>query len=464
MEGRQRTVDRRPRELADHVAAPELGMSERTEAELEAEILALTRELQKRRSGKRALFMAGTTPVPYAGRVFDHEEVEAAVKASLDFWLTLGPEGEAFEKELAKYLGVKHAVLVNSGSSANLLAFMTLTSPTLERPIVPGDEVITVAASFPTTVNPILQANCVPVFLDVDLKTANIDASMLEAALSPRTRAVMIAHTLGNPFDVDAVTAFCKKHGLHLVEDNCDALGSLYDGKKTGTFGTLATSSFYPPHHITMGEGGAVYTRDAKLRTVLESIRDWGRDCWCASGKDNTCGKRFEWDWEQLPKGYDHKYVYSHIGYNLKPTDIQAAIGRVQLRRIESFVAARRKNWQTLRTLLAPLEEEFHFPEPTPKSEPSWFGFLLVMRKPDHERLTRICRYLDDRKIGHRRLFGGNLLKQPAYKNIQHRVVGPLDRANAIMNGGLFLGVYPGLTEEMLASVASTFTAAVRES
>jgi CDP-4-dehydro-6-deoxyglucose reductase, E1 len=435
-----------------------------SDAELEARILEMTRELQRRRSSKRSLFMPGTTPIPYAGRVFDHEEVEAAVKSSLDFWLTLGPEGAAFEKELAKYVGTKHAVLVNSGSSANLLAFMALTSPTLDRPIVPGDEVITVAASFPTTVNPIIQAGCVPVFVDVDLRTANIDVSMLEPALSERTRAVMIAHTLGNPFDVGAVTAFCKERNLYLVEDNCDALGSLYDGKKTGTFGHLATSSFYPPHHITMGEGGAVYTRDARLRTVLESIRDWGRDCWCASGKDNTCGKRFEWDWESLPRGYDHKYVYSHIGYNLKPTDIQAAIGRVQLRRIDSFVAARRRNWARLRELLAPIEDQFRFPEATEKSEPSWFGFLLVMRQPDHERLTRICRYLDDRKVGHRRLFGGNLLCQPAYKNIRHRVVGSLQNADAIMHGGLFLGVYPGLTDEMLESMASTFIEAVRVS
>ncbi|MDB4945565.1 MAG: DegT/DnrJ/EryC1/StrS aminotransferase [Labilithrix sp.] len=435
-----------------------------TDAELEAQILDLTRELQKRRSSKRALFMPGTTPIPYSGRVFDHEEVTAAVKASLDFWLTLGPEGEAFEKELAKVLGLKHAVLVNSGSSANLLAFMALTSPTLENPIVPGDEVITVGASFPTTVNPILQARCVPVFLDVDPCTANIDVTQLEEAKSDRTRAVMIAHTLGNPFDVAAVTAFCKKHKLFLVEDNCDALGSLYDGKMTGTFGTLATSSFYPPHHITMGEGGAIYTREAKYRTILESLRDWGRDCWCASGKDNTCAKRFEWKWESLPEGYDHKYVYSHIGYNLKPTDIQAAIGRVQLRRLDGFTAARRKNWAKLYELLAPARDQFRFPEATANSEPSWFGFLMVMHEPDHARLTRICRFLDERKVGHRRLFGGNLLKQPAYKNIEHRVIGTLPHCEDIMNGGLFLGVYPGLTDEMLESLAKTFLEAVRVS
>lgn len=433
-----------------------------TEAELEAKILELTRELHTRRSKKRALFMPGQTTVPYSGRVFDHEEVEAAVKASLDFWLTLGPEGAALEKELAKYLGLKHAVLVNSGSSANLLAFSTLTSPSLDRPIVPGDEVITVAASFPTTVNPILQNNCIPVFLDIEPKTANIDVSRLEEAVSPKTRAVMIAHTLGNPFDVDAVTAFCKKHDLYLVEDNCDALGSLYDGKKTGTFGTLGTSSFYPPHHITMGEGGAVYFNSSALRTPLESFRDWGRDCWCASGKDNTCGKRFEHEWKSLPKGYDHKYVYSHIGYNLKPTDIQAAIGRVQLRRIDAFGAARRKNWAMLMERLAPIRDQFRMPEATPKSDPSWFGFLMCMHEPDHDRLTRICRYLDERKIGHRRLFGGNLLHQPAYANIPRRVIGQMKVANDFMNGGLFLGVYPGLTTEMIDYVAKVVIEAVR--
>jgi CDP-6-deoxy-D-xylo-4-hexulose-3-dehydrase len=433
----------------------------RTDAEIEAEILRLTRELSQRRSKKRALFMPGQTAIPYAGRVYDHEEVEAAVKSSLDFWLTLGPEGVAFEKELARYVGVKQAVLVNSGSSANLVAFMTLTSHTLDRPVVPGDEVITVAASFPTTVNPVIQAGCVPVFVDVDPRTANIDVNMLEAAYSDRTRAVMIAHTLGNPFDLDAVTAFCKQKKLYLVEDNCDALGSTYDGKKTGTFGDLATSSFYPPHHITMGEGGAIYTSSAKLRTVIESIRDWGRDCWCASGQDNTCGKRFAWEWESLPHGYDHKYVYSHIGYNLKPTDIQAAIGRVQLRRIDAFAAARKRNWRRLRELLAPVEDRFRFMEPTAKSDPSWFGFFMTMREPDHAELTRICRYLDERKIGHRRLFGGNLLKQPAYKNIKHRVVGSLQHTDDIMNGGMFLGVYPGLTDEMLQTVAGTFLEAV---
>jgi CDP-6-deoxy-D-xylo-4-hexulose-3-dehydrase len=425
------------------------------EDELEREILDLTAQLHRRRA-KRKIFVPGASQVPYAGRVFDEEEVKAAVKASLDFWLTLGPEGEAFEGELAAFLGVKHAVAVNSGSSANLLAFMSLTSETLDRePIRPGDEVITVAASFPTTVNPIVQAGCVPVFLDVDPRTINIDVRRLEDARSDRTRAVMIAHTLGNPFDIDAVTSFCKAHGLYLVEDNCDALGSTYRGRRTGTFGDVATSSFYPPHHITMGEGGAVYTGSSKLRTAIESFRDWGRDCWCASGKDNTCGKRFSWDWDALPHGYDHKFVYRHLGYNLKPTDIQAAIGRVQLRKLPAFGEARRKHWQRLRELLDPVSSEWHFMEPTEGSDPSWFGFFMRLRAPDHDRLARICRGLDERKIGHRRLFAGNILRQPAYAKVRHRVVGSLEVADAIMNGGLFLGVYPGLTDEMLEAVAT---------
>lgn len=421
---------------------------------LERQILELTSELHRRRA-KRNVFLRGASAIPYAGRVYDAEEVRAAVKASLDFWLTLGPEGEALERELARYVGVKFATLVNSGSSANLVAFMSLTSELLERPIAPGDEVITVAASFPTTVNPIVQAGCVPVFVDVDPRTANIDVTRLEGARSEKTRAVMIAHTLGNPFDLDAVTAFCRTNKLYLVEDNCDALGSLYRGRLTGSFGDLATSSFYPPHHMTMGEGGAVYSRNAELHRIVESFRDWGRDCWCASGKDNTCGKRFAWEWESLPHGYDHKFVYRHLGYNLKPTDIQAAIGRVQLRKVPGFIEARRRNWQMLRELLDPLSGEWRFVEPTEGSEPSWFGFLMVLRDADHERLTRICRGLDERRIGHRRLFAGNLLRQPAYARVRHRVVGDLTHTDAIMKGGLFLGVYPGLTGEMIETVAS---------
>jgi CDP-4-dehydro-6-deoxyglucose reductase, E1 len=420
------------------------------EQEIREEIRRLVGELHRVRKAKERPFRPGASTIPYGGRVYDEKEIQAAVAASLDFWLTLGPEGEAFEKEFAGYLGVRHALLVNSGSSANLVAFAALTSPTLPRPILAGDEVITVAAGFPTTVNPIIQHGCVPVFVDVDERTANIDVSRLEDALGPRTRAVMLAHTLGNPFDLDAVTAFCKARDLWLVEDNCDALGSTYRGRLTGAFGHLGTSSFYPPHHLTMGEGGAVYTDDGRLKKIVESFRDWGRDCWCASGKDNSCKKRFGWSWESLPAGYDHKYVYSHIGYNLKPTDIQAAIGREQLRKLPSFIAARKKNWTALRAGLAGLEDRWRFMEPTPGSDPSWFGFLMVMRKPDHARLTDFCRALDARKVGNRRLFGGNLLRQPAYKGVRHRVVGELAVTDRIAEGGVFLGVYPGLSGEML--------------
>ena len=453
-----------------------------SEQELESEILRLTGELHALKLSKTKAFVAGTSTIPYAGRVYDEREVQAAVKASLDFWLTLGPEGEALEKELASWLGLKHATLLNSGSSANLVAFYSLTSPKLARPIKPGDEVITVAAGFPTTVNPAIMFGCIPVFVDVDLRTANIDVSQLEAARSDKTRCVMIAHTLGNPFDLDAVMAFCKEHDLYLVEDNCDALGSRYDGKLTGTFGSLGTSSFYPPHHMTMGEGGAVYTNNGQLRLIVESFRDWGRDCWCPSGKDNTCGTRFEWDWEKqikilerkqaargegcsasgceascepaLPFGYDHKYVYSHIGFNLKPTDIQAAIGREQLKKLPDFIEKRKQNWQWLREQLAELEKDWHFMEPTAKSDPSWFAFLMVMKNPDHTKLTALCRGLDAQKVGNRRLFAGNLLWQPAYRNINYRKIGELPNTNKIATGGLFLGVYPGLTHEMILAQA----------
>ena len=451
--------------------------SDLSEQELEAEILRLTGELHALKVSKAKPFVAGISTIPYGGRVYDEREVKAAVKSSLDFWLTLGPEGEAFEKELAAYLGVRHASLVNSGSSANLLAFFALTSPKLDRPIKPGDEVITVAAGFPTTVNPAILFGCVPVFVDVELRTGNIDVAQLELARSEKTRCIMIAHTLGNPFDVDAVTAFCKKHDLYLVEDNCDALGSRYDGKLTGTFGTLATSSFYPPHHITMGEGGAVYTNSAQFRVIVESFRDWGRDCWCPSGKDNTCGTRFTWDWKKqqeiqdrkseargdcldearepaLPFGYDHKYVYSHLGFNLKPTDIQAAIGREQLKKLPDFIARRKLNWQTLREQFVELENDWHFVEPTAKSDPSWFGFLMVMKNPDHAKLTTLCQRLDAQKIGNRRLFAGNVLWQPAYRNIKHRKIGDLPNTNKITVGGVFLGVYPGLTPEMVLAQA----------
>lgn len=431
-------------------------------------------------------FHPGTTPVPYAGRVFDADEVEAAVAATLDFWLTLGPEGDAFEQELAGFLGVRRCILVNSGSSANLVAFAALTSAKLgDRRIAPGDEVITVAAGFPTTVAPILQHGAVPVFVDNDPHTLNARADQLEAARSPRTKAVMMAHTLGNPFDLATVTAFCERHGLWLVEDNCDALGSTYDGRLTGAFGDLSTQSFYPPHHLTMGEGGAVnVVRDMRFKVLAESFRDWGRDCWCASGKDNTCNKRFRWQLGELPEGYDHKYIYSHLGYNLKPLDPQAAIGRQQLKKLPGFIAARRANWHFLRAALAPLEEFIEFQLPTHatawspsgfvwdesghRTDPSWFGFMMRVRPAAPFSARDFARALDAAKIGNRMLFGGNLVRQPAFVQLKRdqpgafRVVGDLAGADRIMNEALFVGVYPGLTQAMLGYMAETIARFVR--
>ena len=418
-----------------------------------------------------AAFIPGETVVPYAGRVFDENEVAAAVRASLDFWLTLGPEGAAFQQELASTLGVKHTVLVNSGSSANLLAFSALTSPKLPktRRIRPGDEVITCAAGFPTTVAPIVQNGAVPVFIDSDPATGNARVEMLEEAFSAgKTKAVMMAHTLGNPFDLEAVLAFCGRHDLWLIEDNCDALGSRYSlpgkpSRLTGSFGDLSTQSFYPPHHITMGEGGAVnIVSHPPLKTLVESFRDWGRDCWCESGKDNTCGRRFEWKQGELPKGYDHKYIYSHLGYNLKPLDIQAAIGREQLKRLPQFVALRRQNWQRLRWGLSEFSDCFDFMEPSPGSEPSWFGFMLLVKDSAPFTAVHLSRHLDGKKIGNRRLFGGNLARQPAFVQLRHdnaaafRVIGDLKGADRLMNSALFVGVYPGLTPAMLDYVIET--------
>jgi CDP-6-deoxy-D-xylo-4-hexulose-3-dehydrase len=416
-------------------------------------------------------FVAGTSPVPYAGRVFGADEVAAAVRATLDFWLTLGPQGDAFESELAEFLGAKRSILVNSGSSANLLAVSALTSPKLpeERRLRPGDEVITCAAGFPTTVAPIVQNGAVPVFIDNDPLTGNADCSMLEEAFRPgKTKAVVLAHALGNPFDLAAVTEFCGKHGLWLIEDNCDALGSCYRlpgeaQRPTGTFGDLSTQSFYPPHHITMGEGGAVnISHDMRFKVIIESFRDWGRDCWCASGVDNTCGKRFAWQLGELPQGYDHKYTYSHFGYNLKPLDIQAAIGREQLKRLPSFVAARRRNWQVLREGLKDLSEYLDFMVPTPGGEPAWFGFMMLVRDKAPFSAVDLGRHLDERRVGNRRFFGGNLVRQPAFVQLRRdnpaafRVVGGLKGADVLMNSALFVGVYPGLTPAMLDYVIST--------
>jgi CDP-6-deoxy-D-xylo-4-hexulose-3-dehydrase len=509
-------------------------------ADLKSEILRLTREYstlmhKAQRPGddaEHAPWAPGQT-IPYAGRVFDEDEVEAAVGATLDFWLTLGPEGEAFEKELAALMGVKHSLLVNSGSSANLVALATLTTHKLpaHKRIQHGDEVITVAAGFPTTVTPILQLGAVPVFVDNDPATGNIRSEQLELAyVASKTKAVMIAHALGNPFDVGAVLEFCRKYGLWLIEDNCDALGCTYsmpvaraqalgimenspgiptDGinitRYTGTWGDISTQSFYPPHHLTMGEGGAVnIISRPPLKTYAESFRDWGRDCWCASGKDDTCNKRFGWQLGELPKGYDHKYIYSHLGYNLKPLDPQAAIGRKQLKKLPAFIEARKQNWETLRIGLADLEEVFEFTLPTHavrwippverkakdgsqmpdvreaqssalshlpsvnfvdtfewdstgcQTDASWFGFMLRVKTSASFSHTDLARHLDANKIGNRMFFGGNLLRQPVFVQLRKdrpnsfREVGEMTGADEIMHGAIFLGTYPGLTKEML--------------
>jgi CDP-6-deoxy-D-xylo-4-hexulose-3-dehydrase len=396
-------------------------------------------------------FVEGETNVPVAGRVFDAAEMRLLVDSALDFWLTTGRFADRFEREFARWIGIRECVLVNSGSSANLLSVSALTSPKLgDRRLKPGDEAITVAAGFPTTVNPIFQNGLVPVFIDVTLPTYNADVSQLEAALSPRTRAIILAHTLGNPFDLDAVTAFAKKHGLWLIEDCCDAVGSTYHGRKVGTFGDLATTSFYPAHHITMGEGGSVLTNQPLLRTLVESFRDWGRDCWCAPGKDNTCGKRFDWQLGDLPHGYDHKYTYSHIGYNLKLTDMQAAVGVAQLQKLDSFIEARRRNARALREGLRDMEEFFVLPEPTPGSDPSWFGFPLGVRQEAPFSRNRVVAHLESRKIATRLLFGGNLTRQPAYQGLPCRVIGDLANTDFVMDRVFWIGVYPGITGPML--------------
>ncbi len=404
-------------------------------------------------------FVPGSSPVPISGRVFDEQELELLVESSLDFWLTTGRFAEQFEREFAKFVGVREAVLVNSGSSANLLAVAALTSQRLgDRRLRPGDEVITLAAGFPTTVNPILQNRLVPVFVDVHIPTFNVDVGYLEAALSERTRAIIFAHTLGNPFDLDAVTAFAKKHGLWLIEDCCDALGSTYRGKKVGTFGDLATVSFYPAHHITMGEGGCVLTEKPLLRTLVESFRDWGRDCWCDPGKENTCGKRFDWQLGDLPHGYDHKYIYSHVGYNLKATDMQAAVGVAQLKKLPEFIEARKRNFTYLKSGLKDknVEEHFVLPEATPNSDPSWFGFPLLVRETAPFSRNALIDFLYERKIGTRQLFGGNLVRQPAYAGLNYRIVGDLRTSDRVMNQAFWIGVYPGLTPAMLDYVLET--------
>ncbi|HEX8433085.1 MAG TPA: lipopolysaccharide biosynthesis protein RfbH [Longimicrobium sp.] len=408
-------------------------------------------------------FVGGEMPVPVAGKVFDASEMQYLVDSSLDFWLTTGRFATQFERAFARVFGVRHSLLVNSGSSANLLALTALTSPILEdRRLRPGDEVITVAAGFPTTVNPIVQNGLVPVFVDVTLPTYDVDVTQLEEARSDRTRAVMLAHTLGNPFDLASVTEFCKKHGLWLVEDCCDAVGATYDGKHVGTFGDLATASFYPAHHITMGEGGAVLTKLPLLKRIVESFRDWGRDCWCEPGKDNTCGKRFDWQLGDLPCGYDHKYTYSHVGYNLKVTDMQAAVGVAQLAKLPGFIEARRRNFQILKEGMRDLEEFFILPEATPNSEPSWFGFPMAVRPDAPFTRDDVVRHLESHRIGTRLLFAGNLLRQPAYAEVKHRKIGELPNSDFVMNQVFWIGVYPGLDVPELAYVLDTLHAFAR--
>lgn len=408
-------------------------------------------------------FEPGKTSIPPAGKVLDEEDLVNLVDASLDMWLTAGRYANAFEERFATWTGTNKAFLVNSGSSANLLAISALTSPKLgDRRLVPGDEVITAAAGFPTTVNPILQNGLVPVFVDSHVPTYNADPDAIEAAVGPRTRAIFLAHTLGNPFDLDRVLAVARKHDLWVVEDTCDALGALWRGKKVGTFGALATVSFYPAHHMTMGEGGAVLVNEPKMPRIVESLRDWGRDCWCEPGKDNTCGKRFGWQMGGLPAGYDHKYTYTHVGYNLKATDMQAAVGLSQLRKVDGFVAARRRNFDALRALLAPLEDVLVLPEATPKSTPSWFGFPIAVRAGAPFSRDDLVQHLEKHRVGTRLLFGGNLLRQPAYADVPHRTVGDLANADRIMRDVLWVGVWPGLDDARLEYVARTIATLAR--
>jgi CDP-6-deoxy-D-xylo-4-hexulose-3-dehydrase len=396
-------------------------------------------------------FVPGRTPVPPSGKVIGARELELLVEASLDGWLTTGRFNDAFERKLSAYLGRRHVRTTNSGSSANLLAMTALTSPLLgDRALRPGDEVITVAAGFPTTVNPTIQNGLIPVFVDVTLPTYNIDPERIEAAVSPCTRAIMIAHTLGNPFDLDAVMDVARRHNLWVIEDCCDALGATYRDRKVGTFGHLGTLSFYPAHHITMGEGGAVFTDDDILRRAIESIRDWGRDCYCAPGKDNTCGKRFKWQLGDMPAGYDHKYTYSHLGYNLKITDMQAALGVAQMDRLEAFIEARRRNFRHLQARLAPLADRVLLPEPTPGSDPSWFGFPMTLLPQVTQTREQLTGYLDRHKIGTRLLFAGNLTRQPYFRERPHRVSGTLENTDRVMSRTFWIGVYPGLSTDML--------------
>lgn len=396
-------------------------------------------------------FIPGETSIPVTGKVFGVEEIEFAIQASLDFWLTSGPYSEEFESRFAKLVGMRHAFMVNSGSSANLVALSALTSPKMgDRKLFPGDEVLTVATGFPTTVTPILQNNLVPVYVDIDLQTYVANEQLLEAAISSKTKAIMMAHTLGNPFNLDLVERLAKKHNLWVIEDSCDGLGGTYKEKNLGSFGDFSTFSFYPAHHITTGEGGAVLVKKAAHKVIVESIRDWGRDCWCASGCDNTCLKRYKWKLGELPEGYDHKYTYSHLGYNLKSGDIQAAIGLAQLDRLTSFVEKRKHNWNYLHRNLKSLEEFLLLPKSTEHSDPSWFGFAITVNKNSPISRNDLVKFLNDKKIGTRLLFGGNLLRQPAFIGTPRRIIGELNNSDIVMNDSFWIGVWPGLTEQML--------------
>ena len=442
----------------------------RTEQQARQEILEMVKEYHDHYHNQKKEFHPGDR-ISYASRVYDHEEMMNLVDASLEFWLTAGRYFDQFEAEFAKQFGTQYVSLVNSGSSANLLAFMALTSPLLEeRRILPGDEVITVACGFPTTVTPIINYGAIPVFVDVTIPEYNIDVTKLEAALSEKTKAVMVAHTLGNPFDLQAVRDFCKKHTLWLVEDNCDALGSKYsiDGEEkfTGTIGDIGTSSFYPPHHMTMGEGGAVYTSDAKLNKIIKSVIDWGRDCFCPSGKDDTCHKRFSWQLGELPYGYDHKYVYSHFGYNLKPTDLQAAVGMAQLKKFPAFAERRRYNFKRLKAALECVNDKLILPEATKHSDPCWFGFLITCREGVER--TSLVKRVEDAGIQTRMLFAGNLIKHPCFDEMRreqkgYRVVGSLENTDRVMRDTFWVGVYPGMTDGMLDYMAKTIVDGVKE-
>jgi len=409
-------------------------------------------------------FIPGKSIINYGGRIYDSKELINLVNSSLDFWLTAGRYVKEFEEKLAKFLGVNYCLLVNSGSSANLLAVSALTSPLLkERRLSPGDEVITTACGFPTTLNPIIQNNLVPVFIDVELGTYNIETKQIEKSLTRKTKAIFIAHTLGNPVNLQEITRLAKKYKLWFIEDNCDALGSKYQGKFTGTFGDISTCSFYPAHHITMGEGGAILNSNPLLKKIIISLRDWGRDCWCDTGFDNTCKKRFNQRFGDLPFAYDHKYVYSHIGYNLKATDMQAAVGCAQLKKLTKFIAARQQNFKFLHKVLSRYGDYFILPQPERHSEPSWFGFPLLVKNSAWFRRDDIVKYLEGHKIATRMLFGGNLIKQPAYKNIKYRVSGGLRNTDLVMNNLFWIGVYPGLTKLMLSYIEETFAAFLKK-